>query len=68
MAQDNLEKFVTTFLRVCDAFQNESILCNVKEPLIAIAIAVIWGIYGAIYFVRNSKKRGKETILVSEPA
>jgi basic amino acid/polyamine antiporter, APA family len=43
-------------------------LGSVKEPLLAVAIAVIWGIYGAIYFVRNSKKRGKETILVSRPA
>ncbi|MGD1028863.1 APC family permease [Candidatus Binatus soli] len=43
-------------------------LGSVKEPLIAVAIAAIWGIYGAIYFVRNSKKRGKETILVTKPA
>jgi hypothetical protein len=43
-------------------------LGSVKEPLMAVAISVIWGIYGAIYFVRNSKKKGKETILVSKPA
>jgi basic amino acid/polyamine antiporter, APA family len=43
-------------------------LGSVKEPLMAVAISVIWGIYGAIYFVRNSKKRGKETILVTKPA
>ncbi|WP_333645788.1 APC family permease [Candidatus Binatus sp.] len=43
-------------------------LGSVKEPLMAVAISVIWGIYGAIYFVRNSKKRGKETILVAKPA
>jgi hypothetical protein len=34
----------------------------------AVAIAAIWGIYGAFYFMRNSRKRGKETILVSKPA
>jgi len=39
-----------------------------KEPLMAVALSVIWGIYGAIYFVRNSKKKGKETILVTRPA
>ncbi len=43
-------------------------LGSVKEPLIAVAISAIWGIYGAIYFVRNSKKRGKSTILVTKPA
>jgi len=40
----------------------------VKEPLIAVALSVIWGAYGAIYFMRNSKRRGMETILVTKPA
>ncbi len=43
-------------------------LGSVKEPLIAVGISIIWGIYGAIYFSRNSKKRGKETILAAKPA
>ena len=43
-------------------------LGSVKEPLMAVGIAVIWGIYGAIYFARNSKKRGKDTILAAKPA
>jgi hypothetical protein len=43
-------------------------LGSVKEPLMAVAISAIWAVYGAIYFVRNSKKRGKDTILVSKPA
>src|SRR5215469_14230388 len=43
-------------------------LGSVKEPLMAVAISVIWGVYGAIYFVRSSKKKGKETILVTKPA
>jgi hypothetical protein len=38
-------------------------LGSVKEPLIAVGIAAIWGAYGAFYFIRNSKRRGKETIL-----
>ena len=43
-------------------------LGSVKEPLMAVAIAVVWGVYGGIYFTRNSKKRGKDTILVAKPA
>src|SRR5258708_827043 len=43
-------------------------LGSVKEPLMAVAISAIWGIYGGIYFVRNSMKNGKETILVTKPA
>ncbi len=43
-------------------------LGSAKEPLMAVALAVIWGVYGAIYFARNSKKRGKDTILVAKPA
>ena len=43
-------------------------LGSVKEPLMAVGISVIWGIYGAIYFIRNSKKRGRETVLVTKPA
>lgn len=42
-------------------------LGSVKEPLMAVAISAIWGIYGAIYFVRSSKKRGKDTILAAKP-
>lgn len=43
-------------------------LGSAKEPLMAVAVAVIWGIYGAIYFVRNSRRRGKETVLMARPA
>ncbi len=35
-----------------------------KEPLMAVGLAVIWGVYGAIYFMRNSKKKGKSTLTV----
>jgi len=37
-------------------------LGSVKEPLMAVGIAVLWGAYGAIYFVRNSKKLGRSTL------
>ncbi|HKM99921.1 MAG TPA: APC family permease [Candidatus Binataceae bacterium] len=43
-------------------------LGSVKEPLIAVGVSIVWGIYGAIYFIRNSKKKGKETMLVAKPA
>ena len=43
-------------------------LGSVKEPLLAVAISVIWGVYGAIYFVRSSRRKGKETILMTRPA
>ncbi len=43
-------------------------LGSVKEPLMAVAISVIWGVYGAIYFMRNSRKRGKQTMVVAKTA
>src|SRR5208283_813337 len=43
-------------------------LGSVKEPLLAVGISVVWGIYGAIYFVRSSKKKGKATMMVAKPA
>jgi hypothetical protein len=33
------------------------------EPLVALGIAAVWGIYGAIYFVSSSRKRGRTTLL-----
>ena len=37
-------------------------LGSAKEPLMAVALAVVWGVYGAIYFARNSKKLGRDTL------
>jgi amino acid transporter len=34
-----------------------------KEPLLAIGISAVWGIYGAIYFIRSSKAKGKAILL-----
>jgi amino acid transporter len=34
-----------------------------KEPYIALAIAAIWGIYGAFYFVGASKKKAKPVLV-----
>jgi amino acid transporter len=36
-----------------------------KEPLLALGISAIWGIYGAIYFLRSSKAKGKAVLLES---
>ena len=35
------------------------------EPFFALGIAGVWGIYGAIYFVMNSKKKGRTTLVTS---
>jgi basic amino acid/polyamine antiporter, APA family len=34
-----------------------------KEPLLALAISAVWGLYGAIYFLRSSKAKGKAVLL-----
>jgi amino acid transporter len=38
-----------------------------KEPYIALGVCALWGIYGAIYFLKSSKARGKEVLLSSKP-
>ncbi len=35
------------------------------EPFLALGIAAVWGIYGAIYFTLNSKKQGKTTLVTT---
>jgi APA family basic amino acid/polyamine antiporter len=37
------------------------------EPLLALGVALVWGIYGAIYFTRASRKMGKTTLVESQP-
>ena len=37
-----------------------------KEPLMALGISAVWGIYGAIYFLRSSKAKGKTVLLSSK--
>jgi amino acid transporter len=34
-----------------------------KEPLLALGISAVWGIYGGIYFIRSSKTKGKTVLL-----
>ena len=33
------------------------------EPLTALAISALWGLYGAFYFLKSSKKKGKAILL-----
>ncbi|MDR3740574.1 MAG: APC family permease [Terracidiphilus sp.] len=38
------------------------------EPLLALGISGVWGLYGAIYFIRASKAKGKAVLLESKGA
>ena len=33
------------------------------EPLLALGVAIVWGIYGGIYFMRSSKASGRTTLI-----
>jgi basic amino acid/polyamine antiporter, APA family len=35
------------------------------EPLLALGIALVWGIYGGIYFIKSSKATGRTTLVTS---
>jgi len=35
------------------------------EPYLALAIAAVWAIYGGIYFMMNSKRQGKTTLVTA---
>jgi amino acid transporter len=34
-----------------------------KEPLLALGIAIVWGVYGGIYFLSSSNKKGRTTLV-----
>ncbi len=38
------------------------------EPLTALGISAVWGLYGAVYFLRASKAKGKAVLLDSKKA
>ena len=40
---------------------------TVKEPLLALGIALVWAIYGGIYFTRASKAKGRATLVAGRP-
>lgn len=37
------------------------------EPLLALGVALVWGLYGAIYFVRASRSTGRTTLVPARP-
>ena len=38
------------------------------EPLLALGIAAVWGIYGGVFFIRSSKSTGRTTLVTSKSA
>jgi amino acid transporter len=36
------------------------------EPLLALGFALVWAIYGGIYFARSSKKQGRTTLVEAQ--
>lgn len=40
---------------------------SVKEPFIALGVCGVWGLYGAVYFMRTSKAKGK-AMMVAKPS
>ena len=36
------------------------------EPLTALGISAVWGLYGAVYFIRSSKAKGKAALLTAK--
>jgi hypothetical protein len=36
---------------------------TVKEPLIALGVAAVWGLYGGFYFWRSSRAKGRSVLL-----
>jgi uncharacterized membrane protein len=43
-------------------------LGSAKEPLLAVALSALWGVYGVIYFVSSSKKKSQAMLLKTEVA
>jgi amino acid transporter len=56
---------------VCMAFYVAGPFFNLgtkMEPLTALGISAVWGLYGAVYFIRSSKSKGKAALLTSKEA
>ncbi|HVZ84675.1 MAG TPA: APC family permease [Terracidiphilus sp.] len=56
---------------ICMAFYVAGPFFNLgtkMEPLLALGISAVWGLYGAIYFLRASKAKGKAVLLESKNA
>ncbi len=56
---------------VCMAFYVAGPFFNLgtkMEPLAALGISAVWGLYGAVYFLRTSKSKGKAVLLAEKVA
>jgi APA family basic amino acid/polyamine antiporter len=54
---------------VCMAFYVAGPFFNLgtkMEPLTALGISAVWGLYGAIYFIKSSKAKGKGALLTAK--
>jgi amino acid transporter len=54
---------------VCMAFYVAGPFFNLgtkMEPLTALGISGVWGLYGAVYFLRSSKAKGKSALLTAK--
>jgi amino acid transporter len=54
---------------VCMAFYVAGPFFNLgtkMEPLTALGISGVWGLYGAVYFLRSSKSKGKSALLTEK--
>ncbi|MGD0478802.1 MAG: APC family permease [Terracidiphilus sp.] len=54
---------------VCMAFYVAGPFFNLgtkMEPLTALGISAVWGLYGAVYFIRSSKAKGKSALLTAK--
>jgi basic amino acid/polyamine antiporter, APA family len=54
---------------VCMAFYVAGPFFNLgtkMEPLSALGISAVWGLYGAVYFIRSSKAKGKTALLTTK--
>ena len=38
---------------------------SIMEPYVALGIAAVWGLYGAVYFLIASKKKGRSVLLTT---
>jgi len=38
------------------------------EPLMALGLAAVWGIYGWVYFMRSNKVSGRTTLVGQRPS
>ncbi len=59
-ASDSLANLVCMGFYVAGPFFN---LGTKMEPLTALGISAVWGLYGAVYFLRTSKAKGKSVLL-----